>query len=166
MSEHPVLRVFAEATQVIESKAHDYADDSNVFSNFEFVDEVLGGKGLSFLALIATKVARIQQLTLAAKRPMNESLYDSLLDLGNYAFLWAASLPPAQAKTVREAWDQAKYEFGAEEVKRRGEVLGSYAYKFDEVMANIEAGIPKGPVEGSADAAVYGQGEYPGLSEL
>lgn len=87
---HPVVRVFEEMEQVVTSKAHDYAKDDNVFSNFEFAAEVAGiSVEQEFAVMIATKVARLREL-LGGKVPNNESIDDTLLDLANYAALCLA----------------------------------------------------------------------------
>lgn len=87
---HPVIAVFDEMQEVVESKAHDYAKDDNVFSNFEFAADVAGVTvEQEFAVMIATKVARLREL-LGGKVPNNESLDDTLLDLANYAALCLA----------------------------------------------------------------------------
>lgn len=76
-----------------EIKSHDYADDNNPFSNFEFA--ALVSKGFAdetdkvFATLIGVKLARLQQL-LNGKSPKNESIDDTFLDLANYSAIWAS----------------------------------------------------------------------------
>lgn len=87
---HPVLRVFDEMQEIVESKAHDYAKDNNVFSNFEFAADVAGiSVRQEFMVMIGTKVARLREIA-GGKSPNNESFEDSLLDLANYAALLVA----------------------------------------------------------------------------
>lgn len=88
MAQHPVLGVFEELISIVTSKAHDYADDDNVYSNFEgaahlaniTVDQV-------FMVLIGVKVERLRQL-MEGKEPNHEAIKDTRLDLANYAALW------------------------------------------------------------------------------
>lgn len=87
---HPVLRVFDEMQEIVESKAHDYAKAENVFSNFEFAADVAGVSVVQeFMVMIGTKVARLREIG-GGKAPNNESFEDSLLDLANYAALCVA----------------------------------------------------------------------------
>ncbi len=88
IANHPVFAVFDRMRATVESKANDYADDSNVYSNFEgaahlagiTVDEV-------FMVLIGVKVERLRQL-MAGKEPNHEAIDDTRIDLANYAALW------------------------------------------------------------------------------
>ena len=90
--EHPVLKVFDTAAALVAAKASDYAENDDVFSNFK---NVAGTVGITvdqvFFSQVVNKVERIRQL-LAKGSAENEPLEDSLLDLGNYAFLWKAYL--------------------------------------------------------------------------
>lgn len=76
-----------------EIKSHDYADDNNPFSNFEFAAQI--AKGFNdevdkvFATLIGVKLARLQQL-LNGKSPKNESIDDTFLDQTNYSAIWAS----------------------------------------------------------------------------
>lgn len=88
MANHPVLAVLDRMRATVESKANDYADDGNVYSNFEgaallaniTVDQV-------FMVLIGVKVERLRQL-MAGKEPNHEAIDDTRIDLANYAALW------------------------------------------------------------------------------
>lgn len=75
-----------------EIKSHDYADDNNPFSNFEFAAQVASGfkdeVDKVFATLIGIKLARLQQL-LNGKSPKNESVDDTFLDQTNYSAIWA-----------------------------------------------------------------------------
>jgi len=89
---HPVIAVFDEMESIVESKAHDYAKASNVFSNFEFAADVANVTVVQeFMVMIGTKVARLREIG-GGKAPNNESFEDSLLDLANYAALCVAWL--------------------------------------------------------------------------
>jgi len=91
--------------QTHDAKSHDYADDSNVFSNFEYaanvaevtVDQV-------FLVLIGVKIARLQQL-LKGKEPKNESLNDTFLDLTNYCAIWSSRNIKMQKNRIKNSND-------------------------------------------------------------
>ena len=88
IANHPVFAVFDRMRATVESKANDYADDGNVYSNFEgaahlagtTVDEV-------FMTLIGVKVERLRQL-MSGKEPNHEAIDDTRIDLANYAALW------------------------------------------------------------------------------
>lgn len=74
-------------------KNADYASDNNPFSNFERSAELISwfknNKDKGFVALIATKFARLAELG-DGRVPNNESVDDSFLDLLTYVGLWAA----------------------------------------------------------------------------
>jgi len=98
MTEDPnIIAMLDKMREILVRKAHDYAQDKNRYSNFEFagwmlkwaVDSGVTGESLSFLSPIATKLARIIELVGANKAANNESLEDSFVDLANYALLWA-----------------------------------------------------------------------------
>ena len=85
---HPVHGVLADMAALVMSKANDYADETNVYSNFEgaarlansTVDEV-------FHVLIGIKMERLRQL-MSGKEPNHESIEDTLMDAANYLALW------------------------------------------------------------------------------
>jgi hypothetical protein len=67
-------------------KWDDYAN-SDRLSNFKLAGDICDiSPARQCLSLIATKVARLWQL-LDWKKPNNESICDSILDLSNYSFL-------------------------------------------------------------------------------
>lgn len=74
-----------------ERKAHDYAKDSDPYSNFK---EAAATAGLTpddvFAVMIGVKLARLKELTGAGKKPNNESIQDTRIDLAVYAALWAS----------------------------------------------------------------------------
>ena len=88
IADHPVFAVFDRMRDTVKSKANDYADDDNVYSNFEnaarmanvTVDQV-------FMTLIGIKVERLRQL-LEGTVPNHEAIDDTRIDLANYAALW------------------------------------------------------------------------------
>ena len=85
---HPIHGVLADMAALVESKANDYADSENVYSNFEgtarltnsTVDEV-------FHVITGIKMERLRQL-MTGKTPNHESLEDTLMDAANYFALW------------------------------------------------------------------------------
>lgn len=87
------IKLLNDSKEVHLKKRHDYALEDNPFSNFErsaiimswFNDPV----DKSFANLVGTKLARLAELR-NGKSPKNESIYDTLLDLGTYCFLWGA----------------------------------------------------------------------------
>ncbi len=107
---HPIYREFAEALDLVEAKAHDYAEDDNVFSNFEFAAQVAGvDTEQVFAVLLGVKVARLGQLIGNAKEPNFESVADTLLDTMNYAGLLKAYMrTTADEMTITEAFDAAE----------------------------------------------------------
>lgn len=69
------------------SKGKDYAN-ADCLSNFKRSAELLGiPPEQSCMSLIATKIARAEQLLSSGATPENESLEDTLLDLCGYCFL-------------------------------------------------------------------------------
>jgi len=125
---HPIYQDYAEALDLVESKAHDYAEDDNVFSNFEFAAQVAGVKTEQvFAVLLGVKVARLGQLIGNNKTPNFESIDDTLLDTMNYAGLLRAylrqqadnmTIPEALDAAVEEGWDIPDIKPTPEEIKR------------------------------------------------
>lgn len=82
---------FKEMTSKMETillkKGNDYANEDRL-SNFKLAGSICGLTAeQSCLSLIATKVARLGNLLGSGKRPDNESIQDSVLDLANYSIL-------------------------------------------------------------------------------
>lgn len=67
-------------------KSHDYAEDGNVYSNFEWAAEYVTktNVGISpevvFDVLIGIKMARLKELWSSRKTPNNESILDTMID--------------------------------------------------------------------------------------
>lgn len=77
---------YAEKKNILKLKGEDYANE-DVLSNFKSAGANIGiSPELQCLSLIATKVARLGNL-LSGKKPNNESISDSILDLSNYTDL-------------------------------------------------------------------------------
>jgi len=85
---HPVHGVLADMAALVESKANDYADDENVYSNFEGAAKLSGcGVETVFHVLIGIKMERLRQL-MEGTVPNHESIEDTLMDAANYLALW------------------------------------------------------------------------------
>ena len=121
---HPVFAVFDRMRATVQSKAGDYADDGNVYSNFEgaahlagtTVDEV-------FMTLIGVKVERLRQL-MAGKVPNHEAIDDTRIDLANYAALWQGY-----------AEQEAKYEM-------LGSIVSDALHRGSALAEGVATGIP------------------------
>lgn len=79
--------IFNTMRDVILKKGNDYANLDRL-SNFKLAGSVSGlSAEQNCLSLIATKVARLGVLFNSTESPNNESILDSIVDLGNYAVL-------------------------------------------------------------------------------
>ena len=73
--------ITGEMEKVLFSKGDDYANTDRL-SNFKLAGAITGGDArTNCLNLIATKVARLGVLLNSDKKPNNESIEDSVLDL-------------------------------------------------------------------------------------
>ena len=80
-------KFFNGCLNVLESKAHDYSDELDAFSNFKKIANMAGMTvDEVFLLFISVKVARLAELK--HKTAKNESRADTLSDLVNYACLY------------------------------------------------------------------------------
>ncbi len=85
---HPVHGVLADMAALVASKAADYADNENVYSNFEGAARIAGvSVDVVFNVMIGIKMERLRQL-MSGKAPNHESLEDTLMDAANYLALW------------------------------------------------------------------------------
>jgi hypothetical protein len=83
--------VLDQMRSIHDRKVADYASTQNPYSNFEMSAEVAGVPVETvFRVLIGVKLARLAELLNNAKTPNNESIDDSIIDLANYAALWAS----------------------------------------------------------------------------
>lgn len=83
---------FAEGLATLVSKAHDYAQEEDCFSNFKFTSRLVGiPVEKVFMVFLAVKVARLSELV-GGKTAQNESIKDTLKDLSNYACLMSIYL--------------------------------------------------------------------------
>jgi hypothetical protein len=89
-----VQKILDRITEIHQRKNQDYASQGKPFENFERSSEIISwfNKPVdqAFVALIATKLARLAVLKSQEAKPQNESLEDSLLDLSVYCILWYA----------------------------------------------------------------------------
>lgn len=81
-------------------KNHDYADQNDPLSNFKEVAEATHLTPFQVLhVFIATKCARIRQLTTKTNLVIGEGIKDSLLDLAVYALLWIIHIEEYEQRT-------------------------------------------------------------------
>lgn len=89
-----VLDILKSIEDIHKKKNEDYAADGKPFENFERSADVASwfsnASDKPFVVLIATKLARLATL-LTGRKPNNESIDDSFLDLCTYCILWWAS---------------------------------------------------------------------------
>ena len=81
------IKFFTECMNILKSKANDYANSGDCFSNFKKIANMtdLSVKKV-FEVFLSVKMARINEL-FKGKTPKNESIDDTLKDLANYACL-------------------------------------------------------------------------------
>lgn len=90
--------LLARGSDLLDAKAHDYASEGDALSNFRFTGMVLDaaveagvrGPDLAFVALLATKTARMIALRGKGEAARNEAITDTCVDMANYAALWGA----------------------------------------------------------------------------
>jgi len=101
MEEHPVLGVLRDMQELVASKAADYADSDDVYSNFTGAAQSSNVTvEQTFQVLIGVKIERLRQLT-SGKEPNHEGIEDTLLDLANYAALWLGYRRQEQTDMIR-----------------------------------------------------------------
>lgn len=90
-SRNPVFsKLMREFEEIHNSKSADYAEDDNVYSNFEFAAKYAGVTVEQvFMVLLGVKVARMKELQ-KGKTPNNESLLDTYKDHAIYAAIMTA----------------------------------------------------------------------------
>lgn len=83
-----VESILSQCQTVMTSKANDYAEVTNRWSNFEESAHMAGiAPEQSIIVLMGVKLSRLRQLTVNNKEVKNESMDDSILDLINYALI-------------------------------------------------------------------------------
>lgn len=85
--------ILDKCKELHEKKSHDYAQDDNPFSNFEYAAKVAepftDPVDRVFATLIGVKLARLAELR-KGKEPKNESIEDTCIDFVNYAAIWGS----------------------------------------------------------------------------
>lgn len=85
--------ILDKCRELHEKKSHDYAQDDNPFSNFEYAAKVAepftDPVDKVFATLIGVKLARLAELR-KGKEPKNESIEDTCIDFVNYAAIWGS----------------------------------------------------------------------------
>lgn len=82
-----IEKFFDRCKEILQKKAHDYAQDEDCFSNFRktaLMCEVPVEK--IFLMFMSVKIARLIELT-KKKNLIEETKQDTLIDIANYACL-------------------------------------------------------------------------------
>jgi hypothetical protein len=83
---------FAEGLATLVSKAHDYAQEEDCFSNFKLTARLAGiPVEKVFMVFLSVKIARLSELV-GGKEAQNESIQETLKDLTNYACLMSIYL--------------------------------------------------------------------------
>lgn len=99
----PIERVCIDIVQMNRRKRADYAQDGNIFSNFEqaaFAAGTTVEQGIEYM--IATKQARLVALRSNGRPPQNESVYDTMLDRAVYSMIALAYQHHLNETTVKE----------------------------------------------------------------
>ena len=86
--------LLTEMQSTHDRKSKDYAQDGNVYSNFELAGK-LGAMfsdpvDIAFAVLIGVKLARLGELKGNGKTPNNEGIADTHLDMSVYSALWTS----------------------------------------------------------------------------
>ena len=84
---------FRECADMLEKKAHDYAQEDDCFSNFKKIAIMCDiPTAKVFLMFISVKIARLAELTVKGYSQTGESMQDSLKDMANYSVLMSLYL--------------------------------------------------------------------------
>lgn len=90
--------------EIHDNKSHDYAQDANPYSNFEYAalvaERFTDPIDRVFATMMGIKMARLAELTSAGKTPKNEALQDTRRDLANYGMIWASYTEDVHVKAV------------------------------------------------------------------
>ena len=83
--------VLQQMKVIHDKKNHDYAKNTNPFSNFEYASQVAQVPVYKiFMTMIGIKMARLNELLDSGKTPNNESVQDTFIDLATYSAIMAA----------------------------------------------------------------------------
>lgn len=102
-SADPIERVLIDIVNTNRRKRADYAQDGNIFSNFDqaaFAAGVSVEQGIEYM--IATKQARLVALRDNGREPQNESVYDTKLDRAVYSIIALAYDARVKDITIKE----------------------------------------------------------------
>jgi hypothetical protein len=81
-------KVLNSCLELIKKKNHDYAEDSDIFSNFDFAAKTSGvSASQALMAIVGVKISRLSQLVGNGKEPVNEKIDDTIKDVINYMLL-------------------------------------------------------------------------------
>jgi hypothetical protein len=84
----PIEGILKEILELNLRKRSDYAEDTDIFSNFRrSASQINMGPLASVEILIATKQARLRELMWGRKTPSNESVEDTMLDRAVYSII-------------------------------------------------------------------------------
>lgn len=110
LTQNPRFAAFLVHMQELhDKKNHDYAEDTNPYSNFEFAARFAGVPVHTvFDVLIGVKQARLLVLR-TGKTPNNESLWDTVRDRAVYASLQASYEAPEQPTQEQRYSDKGLY---------------------------------------------------------
>lgn len=98
-----VTEFFTVRKNTMINKGADYATETDVLSNFKYSGNIIGlSKEMQILSLIATKVSRLGNLLNSGNTPNNESIDDSILDLGCYTDLLYCARKEDEGKTTQK----------------------------------------------------------------
>lgn len=90
-----INEIFAKCEKITMSKRQDYTNNPEIdahenFKRASMLAEWFDYTGdVSYIVLIGTKLARLSSLLNNDKKPNNESIEDTFIDLINYCALWA-----------------------------------------------------------------------------
>jgi hypothetical protein len=94
MSSQHFTDILQQMKTIHDKKSHDYAQDTDPFSNFTraatIVSWFTSPTDQVFAGILGIKFARLAELLSTSKEPNNESIDDTFIDAANYFVLWAA----------------------------------------------------------------------------
>lgn len=97
--------ILDKCKELHEKKSHDYAQDDNPFSNFEYAAKVAepftDPVDKVFVTMLAVKLARLAELR-KGKEPKNESIEDTCIDFVNYAAIWGSRVIKGIRNPIKE----------------------------------------------------------------
>lgn len=74
-------------------KSKDYSNEEDAYINFKISSQIANIRiEQTFLVFLSTKIARLKELLVNKKKPNNESIQDTLMDIAVYSLLLAIYL--------------------------------------------------------------------------